>query len=77
MRAKRTAALVLSVAVAAGCATTPPPYTGQGPHPQLERGASVPPVDFLYKGGRLHLPHLPLAKEDASFVQRRTLPLFV
>lgn len=55
MRVRWTGALFLSVVVAAGCATTPPPYTGPGPHPQLERGASVPPVDFLgnAEGGRL------------------------
>ena len=38
----------------AGCATTPPPYTGVGPYPQLERGAAVPPIDFL--GNVLSLP---------------------
>ncbi|PIQ84278.1 MAG: hypothetical protein COV75_02865 [Candidatus Omnitrophica bacterium CG11_big_fil_rev_8_21_14_0_20_63_9] len=36
-----------------GCATTVP-YTGQGPHPQLERGAAVPPVDAI--GNVLSLP---------------------
>ena len=51
---RRPVALILSVALAAGCATTPPPYTGQGPHPQIERGARVPPVDFL--GNVLSLP---------------------
>ena len=54
MRARRMAPLILSVVLAAGCATTPPPYTGPGPHPQLERGAAVPPVDFL--GNVLALP---------------------
>jgi hypothetical protein len=29
-----------------GCATTVP-YVGQGPHPQIERGQPVPPVDAL------------------------------
>ena len=48
------ASLCLSALVAAGCATGPPPYTGVGPHPQLERGAAVPPVDFL--GNVLSLP---------------------
>ena len=43
---RRICSLLLA-ALLAGCATTPPPYTGQGPHPQIERGASVPPVDFL------------------------------
>ena len=51
---RRIIAGLLSVALAAGCATTPPPYTGQGPHPQIERGAAVPPVDFL--GNVLSLP---------------------
>ena len=51
---KRPLALVLSVVLLNGCATMPPPYTGQGPHPQLERGARVPPVDFL--GNVLSLP---------------------
>ncbi|MBI4342955.1 MAG: hypothetical protein HY599_06275 [Candidatus Omnitrophica bacterium] len=51
---RRPVAFILSVVLAAGCATTPPPYTGQGPHPQLERGARVPPVDFL--GNVLSLP---------------------
>ena len=37
-----------------GCTTTPVPYTGAGPHPQLERGAPVPPVDFI--GNVLSLP---------------------
>ena len=50
---RRSLALLLSVTLV-GCATTPPPYTGQGPHPQIERGARVPPVDFL--GNVLALP---------------------
>ena len=45
---------MLSLALAAGCATAPVPYTGQGPHPQLERGAPCPPVDLV--GNILSLP---------------------
>ena len=30
-----------------GCATTPTPYVGQGPHPQITRGHPIPPVDFV------------------------------
>lgn len=37
----------------AGCATYSP-YVGQGPHPQLQRGMPVPPVDVL--GNILALP---------------------
>ena len=37
----------------AGCATTVP-YTGVGPYPQVERGAPMPPIDFL--GNVLSLP---------------------
>ena len=36
-----------------GCAFTTP-YTGQGPHPQVTRGAPIPPIDFL--GNVLALP---------------------
>lgn len=36
-----------------GCATTTP-YVGRGPHPQLTRGAAIPPIDFL--GNILALP---------------------
>ena len=50
---KRAFAFCLSVLVAAGCATAVP-YTGVGPSWQLERGAPVPPVDFL--GNVLSLP---------------------
>lgn len=47
MRApQRRLALVLALGLS-GCATIAPPYTGPGPHPQLERGAAVPPVDAL------------------------------
>ena len=53
MRVRQTAALILSI-VLAGCATTPPAYTGQGPYPQLERGHAAPPIDFL--GNVLALP---------------------
>ena len=45
-------AIGVSVALT-GCATTAP-YTGVGPHPQLQRGAAMPPVDFL--GNVLALP---------------------
>jgi hypothetical protein len=47
MRSRRTVALFLALIVAAGCATTPPPYVGQGPHPQITRGKPIPPVDFI------------------------------
>ena len=50
---KRTLSMVLGFVLLAGCATTVP-YTGVGPHPQLERGAPVPPVDFI--GNVLSLP---------------------
>lgn len=40
-------------AFATGCATSTP-YTGQGPHPQLQRGAPFPPVDLI--GNILALP---------------------
>ena len=43
---RRLTALVVAL-VLVGCATTPPPYVGQGPHPQITRGHHVPPVDFL------------------------------
>ena len=49
---RRALALLMSLTLA-GCATTVP-YTGQGPHPQLERGAPVPPIDAL--GNFLALP---------------------
>lgn len=40
--------LVLALALAlAGCATAPPPYIGQGPHPQITRGAPIAPIDGL------------------------------
>lgn len=35
-----------SILFFSGCASAPP-YTGQGPHPQITRGGAVPPVDFL------------------------------
>ena len=44
----------LSALLISGCATLPVPYTGQGPHPQIQRGMPVPPVDFL--GNVLSLP---------------------
>jgi hypothetical protein len=46
-------AMSLSLLVAAGCATTVP-YTGAGPHPQIERGSPAPPIDFI--GNVLSLP---------------------
>jgi hypothetical protein len=54
MASRRAVVVLLSVTLTAGCATTPPPYTGPGPHPQLERGAAVPPLDVL--GNILALP---------------------
>ncbi len=45
--ASRMIVLLLCPALAsAGCATTVP-YTGQGPHPQIERGVPVLPIDVL------------------------------
>jgi len=52
---RRVCSVLLAVVLVAGCATTPPPYTGQGPNPQLERGAVIPPIDFL--GNLLALPY--------------------
>lgn len=49
---RRVAAFFLSCSLV-GCATTVP-YTGVGPYPRLERGAPVPPIDFL--GNVLSLP---------------------
>lgn len=46
-------AIVVVSALICSCATTVP-YTGQGPHPQLERGVPFPPVDFI--GNVLSLP---------------------
>ena len=43
---RRLAAVLLAI-VLIGCATAPPPYVGQGPHPQITRGHPIPPVDFL------------------------------
>jgi len=42
---QRTVALLVAVALA-GCATTVP-YVGQGPHPQMERGQPVLPIDAI------------------------------
>ncbi len=40
-------AYLLITALMAGCATTPPPYTGVNPaNTQFERGIPVPPLDF-------------------------------
>lgn len=50
---RKAFAVLLSISLV-GCATITPPYTGVGPYPQLERGARVPPVDFL--GNVLSLP---------------------
>lgn len=50
---RNTCVAVLVAVCVAGCATTVP-YVGQGPHPQLQRGAPVPPIDFL--GNVLSLP---------------------
>lgn len=49
----RGVAAWLTLTVVVGCATTTP-YVGQGPHPQVVRGAAVPPIDFL--GNVLALP---------------------
>ncbi len=43
----RSIALVLTLALgSAGCAATPP-YVGQGPYRQIDRGHPIPPIDFL------------------------------
>lgn len=42
----RRKGLALVLAVTTGCATTVP-YVGQGPHPQIERGQPIPPLDIL------------------------------
>ena len=49
----RILSVLFCLVLGAGCATTVP-YTGVGPYPQLERGAPVPPVDFV--GNVLSLP---------------------
>ncbi len=52
---KRLTAICLSIALTAGCATISlPPYVGQGPHPQIERGRRCLPIDIL--GNMLALP---------------------
>lgn len=43
---RRILPIFLAVALA-GCATTPPPYTGQGPHPQVTRGQPLALIDGL------------------------------
>lgn len=47
-RTTQTPLLLASVLVAvlAGCAHSAP-YIGQGPHPQVTRGAPLPPLDFI------------------------------
>jgi len=68
---RRLAAIVMSL-VLAGCATTVP-YTGVGPHPQIERGAPVPPVDVI--GNVLALPMKLLLwswKFDVHYVSPQT-----
>lgn len=42
-----------SLLLLVGCASSVP-YTGQGPHPQVTRGAPIPPIDFI--GNVLSLP---------------------
>lgn len=49
----RAFSLAVATVLVAGCAATNP-YIGQGPHPQVSRGAPVPPIDFL--GNILSLP---------------------
>lgn len=46
-------AVAVAAALVSSCAYTTP-YVGQGPHPQITRGAPVPPIDFL--GNVLALP---------------------
>ena len=56
LRHKAQAIRLITAVVAAcisGCAFTSP-YVGQGPHPQITRGAPIPPFDFL--GNVLALP---------------------
>lgn len=43
---KKAFVLVLVIALV-GCSTTPPPYVGQGPHPQITRGQPIAPIDGL------------------------------
>ena len=50
---KNTLAIMLAL-VLSGCSTFKSPYVGQGPHPQLQRGVAVLPVDFI--GNVLALP---------------------
>ena len=49
---RRIASVILTTTLV-GCATTVP-YVGEGPHPQIERGAPVPPIDVI--GNVLALP---------------------
>jgi hypothetical protein len=80
--------LCLTLVLATGCATTVP-YTGQGPHAQVQRGAPVPPVDFL--GNVFALPmklllwswqydqHYVSPESEAqltTYLDARTLPAF-
>lgn len=46
-------AIAFIIFLTCGCASQPP-YVGQGTHPQVSRGGSVPPIDFL--GNILSLP---------------------
>ena len=50
----RTVSALLVALTLAGCVTTTP-YVGQGPYPQLQRGAPCPPIDFA--GSILSLPN--------------------
>ena len=50
---RRTVVVLLTVSLVVGCASTTP-YVGQGPHPQVTRGAAIPPIDFI--GNVLSLP---------------------
>lgn len=50
---RKALSVSLAVALLSGCATVP--YVGQGPHPQIERGQPIPPVDAI--GNVLSLPY--------------------
>ncbi len=43
---RRFSSFLLAVLLT-GCAATPPPYIGQGPHPQITRGQPIAPIDGI------------------------------
>ncbi len=46
IRTRPSSLFIFLVALTTGCATTTP-YVGQGPHPQVTRGAAIPPIDAI------------------------------